>query len=103
MTLLQSHIPFATACSYPVRDGNFVRPLVDGEVAFRRICEAVEAARQSVWLTVAFLDQEFEMPDGRGTLFDVLDAAVVRGIEVRGAETTGRASIPTRSFRERCR
>ncbi len=32
------HIPFATTGSYPVREGNLVRPLIDGVPAFRRIC-----------------------------------------------------------------
>ncbi len=77
------HIPFATNGAYPVRAGNRVRPLVDGEPAFRRICEAVEAAGRSVWLTVAFLGEDFGMPDGRGSLFDVLDRAAARGLDVR--------------------
>ncbi|MDO8380241.1 phosphatidylserine/phosphatidylglycerophosphate/cardiolipin synthase family protein [Phenylobacterium sp.] len=77
------HIPFVESGSYPVRSGNLVRPLVDGEPAFRRICEAVEAAQHSVWLTVAFLHEAFEMPDGRGSLFDVLDRAAARGVDVR--------------------
>ncbi len=77
------HIPFVTSGSYPIRAGNRVVPLVDGEPAFRRICEAVEGARKSVWATVAFHHPEFTMPDGRGSLFDVLDAAVDRGLDVR--------------------
>ena len=77
------HIPFTEAGSYPIRGGNAVRPLVDGEPAFTRICEAVQAARHSVWVTIAFLQEDFEMPGGRGTLFDVLDRAVERGIDVR--------------------
>ena len=77
-----SHIPHAKACSYPVRAGNFARALIDGEPAFRRICEAVDAARKSVWLTIAFLYPDFRMPDGR-SLFDVLDDAAARGIDVR--------------------
>ncbi|MBW2292768.1 MAG: phosphatidylserine/phosphatidylglycerophosphate/cardiolipin synthase family protein [Deltaproteobacteria bacterium] len=60
-----------------------MRPLIDGEPAFTRICEAVEGARKSVWLTVAFLEKEFCMPGGRGSLFDVLDRAAARGIDVR--------------------
>ncbi len=60
-----------------------MRPLVDGEPAFRRICEAVETARHSVWVTVAFLESGFEMPDGRGSFFDVLDRAHARGLDVR--------------------
>ena len=77
------HIPFATKGSYPVRTGNRLRPLVDGEPAFRRICEAVEAAQHSVWVTIAFLDEDFLMPGGRGSFFDVLDRAAARGIDVR--------------------
>jgi cardiolipin synthase A/B len=79
----RSHIPFARCGSYPVRTGNLVRPLVDGEPAFRRICEAMEAARHSVWLTVTFLWPQFTMPDGRGSLFDVLERAAARGLDVR--------------------
>jgi phosphatidylserine/phosphatidylglycerophosphate/cardiolipin synthase-like enzyme len=77
------HIPSVTSGPYPVRPGNLVRPLVDGEPAFRRICEAVEAARHSAWVTVAFIDRDVQMPDGRGSFFDVLDRAVERGLDVR--------------------
>ncbi|GGF09326.1 phospholipase [Aliidongia dinghuensis] len=78
-----AYIPAATACSYPVRDGNLIRPLVDGVPAFTRIGAAVEAARHSVWLTVTFMAPEVELPQGRGTLFDLLDRAVARGVDVR--------------------
>ena len=76
-------IPFVQSGSYPRRPGNLVRPLVDGEPAFRRICEAIEEARLSIWVTVTFLWPTFEMPDGRGSIFDVLDRAAARGIDVR--------------------
>ncbi len=78
-----AHIPHVESGSYPLRAGNQLRPLVDGEPAFRTICRAVESARRSVWVTVAFLKEGFEMPDGRGSIFDVLDAAVARGLDVR--------------------
>lgn len=77
------HVPFVDSGSYPIRAGNRVVPLVDGEPAFRRICEAVEAATERVWATIAFHHPTFQMPDGRGSLFDVLDAAVDRGLDVR--------------------
>lgn len=77
-----SHIP-GVAGSYPVRTGNRIRPLIGGEHAFRRICEAAESAQESVWVTVAFLDPDLRLPDGRGHLFDVLDAAAQRGLDVR--------------------
>jgi cardiolipin synthase len=72
---VQPHIPFSRSGSYPVRAGNRLHPLIDGEPAFRRISEAVEAARHSVFVTVAFIWPTFQMPDGRGSLFDVLDRA----------------------------
>jgi phosphatidylserine/phosphatidylglycerophosphate/cardiolipin synthase-like enzyme len=58
--------------------------LVDSVAAFRRICEAVEAAGHSVWVTVTFVKPDFQMPDGRGTLLEVLERAVERGLDVRG-------------------
>lgn len=75
-------IPFVQSSSYPVRPGNFVRPLIDGEPAFRRICEAIEAAQHNVWATVAFMWPNFEMPGGRGSALDVLDKAAARGVDV---------------------
>jgi len=77
------HIPAARAGAYPVRGGNAVRPLVDGEPAFQRVCEAIEAAQRSVWVTVAYLERDVPMPGGRGSFFDVLDAAVARDLDVR--------------------
>jgi cardiolipin synthase len=83
MTEPSQHIPFIDNASYPARPGNRIRPLIDGAPAFRRICEAVEAARRSVWVTVAFISPDFLMPEGRGTFFDVLDRAAARGLDVR--------------------
>jgi phosphatidylserine/phosphatidylglycerophosphate/cardiolipin synthase-like enzyme len=77
------HLPFVSSGSYPIRGGNAVRPLVDGGPAFARIAQAVAAARSSVWLTVAFHEMEFAMPDEHGSLFDVLDRAAARGLDVR--------------------
>lgn len=39
-------IPFMTSGPYSIRGGNAVRPLVDGEPAFRRSGEAIEAAQR---------------------------------------------------------
>jgi cardiolipin synthase len=78
-----AHVPSVRRASYPLRTGNAIRPLIDGEPAFRRICEAVEAAQESVWLTVAYLDRDVAMPDGRGSLFDVLERAAQRRVDVR--------------------
>src|SRR5439155_4189770 len=66
-------VPFARGGAYPPRPGNAARPLVDGEPAFRRIAAAVESARASVWVTVAFVERDLVLPGARGTLFDLLD------------------------------
>jgi cardiolipin synthase len=76
-------VPFVESSPFPVRAGNFVRPLIDGLDAFRRICEAIESAHHNVLVTIAFIHPDFLMPDGRGSLFDVLDRATERGIDVR--------------------
>jgi phosphatidylserine/phosphatidylglycerophosphate/cardiolipin synthase-like enzyme len=68
--------------TYPRRDGNRIRPLIGGVAAFGRIAEAVDAARQRVWLTVAFYADDFRLPDGRG-LFELLEDAAARGVDVR--------------------
>lgn len=78
-----AYIDFVESGAYPIRAGNEVEPLVDGDPAFRRICEAVEQARYSVFVTIAFHYDGFEMPGGHGSLFDVLDRAAARGVDVR--------------------
>jgi cardiolipin synthase len=76
-------IPDVSRASYPVRPGNLLRPLIDGEPAFRRLCEAIEQAKHSVWATVTFMWAACRMPDGRGRPLDVLNRAAERDIDVR--------------------
>lgn len=57
--------------------------MVDGVPSFRRICEAIESAEQSVWATITFMWASFEMPDERGTALSVFERAAQRGIDVR--------------------
>jgi cardiolipin synthase len=82
-TTAPPYIPAATSGAYPLRPGHRVGALVDGVAAFRRVAEAIEAAHHSVWLTVTFYAPDFRFPDGRGGLFDLLDAAARRGVDVR--------------------
>ena len=69
--------------TYPLREGNRLQPLIGGEAAFRRILQAVDRAEHSVWVTVAFLNESFRFPDGRGDLFEELDRAAGRGLDIR--------------------
>ena len=82
--MMNDELPlFVTTGSYPTRGGNAVRLLIDGEAAFRRICEAIETARHSVWVTVTFMWADVQMPGGRGAPLDVLERAARRGVDVR--------------------
>ncbi len=76
-------ISFISSGSYPTRAGNSAQLLIDGEPAFRRICEAIENAKHSVWATVTFMWPSFQMPDSRGSALEVLDRAAKRGVDVR--------------------
>ena len=78
-----SYIPCAPSCAYPARPGNRVRAFVDGAQILQRIGAAIEGARHSIWLTAAFLSNDFFLPGGEETLFDALDGAVARGLDVR--------------------
>ena len=78
-----SPIPSIQSSSYPLRTGNLLQPLIDSGPTFRRLCEAIDRAQRSVWLAVTFIDPDFQMPDNRGTIFDVLNRAASRGLDVR--------------------
>ena len=78
-----AYIPPTTSGPYPARPGNRVRAFIDGPQIMRRIGEAIANARYSVWVTVAFYSDDFLLPDGQEPLFDVLDRAVARGVDVR--------------------
>ena len=78
-----STVPSPIRASYPVRSGNALLPLIDGEPAFRRVCEAIEQAKHSIWVTITFMWATCQMPDGRGTPLDVLNRAAERGVDVR--------------------
>ena len=78
-----AYIPGTSSGPYPARPGNRVRTFIDGPRIMRRIGEAIADARHSVWLTVAFYSDDFLLPDGQEPLFDVLDRAVARGVDVR--------------------
>ena len=78
-----TRIPPPSGAAFAPRVGNHIEPLVDGAVAFDRIAAAVEAATTSVRVCVAFLETDARFPGGRGTFFDLMDAAASRGVDVR--------------------
>jgi cardiolipin synthase A/B len=74
---------FVTTGSYPTRSGNAVEILIDGDPAFKRICQAIDRAQHRVWATITFMWPEFRMPDERGSALEVLKRAAQRGVDVR--------------------
>ena len=96
-----THIPFPTTGAYPVRVGHRVLPLIDGEATYRRVCDAIDHAQGRVWVAVTFLWATFQMPDGRGSVFDVLARARRRGLDVRALfwrPDDATASLRTNAF-----
>ncbi len=76
-------VPFVGSGAYPVRHGNSIHPLIDGEPAFRRVCEAIDQADSRLWVAVTFLWATFQLPDGRGSFLELLWRAGQRGLDVR--------------------
>ena len=63
----------------PVTAGNHVRPLVDGDVAYPAMIEAIDGAEHTVALSTYIFDN-----DSAGAAFaDALERAVKRGVEAR--------------------
>jgi phosphatidylserine/phosphatidylglycerophosphate/cardiolipin synthase-like enzyme len=68
----------------PARGGNRLAALIDGEEAFGRIIDAIEHARDSVWITGWFLSPEFTMRRGeRPVVVRNLLADAARRVDVR--------------------
>ena len=80
-------VPGTDSGPFPPRPGNRVATYIDGPQIAARLARAIAEARHSVWLTVAFISNDFLFPGdsgaGGGPLFDVLEAAAARGLEVR--------------------
>ncbi|MVN89064.1 hypothetical protein GO986_20190 [Deinococcus sp. HMF7620] len=78
-----SEIAFVTGGPYPVREGNRLELLLDGEAAFERLCQTVEGATHCVWAAITFMWPAFEFPQGRGHPLAFLHRAAERGVEIR--------------------
>ncbi len=60
-------------------DGNFLEPLHEGEVAFPRMLQAIDAAAHTVWLATYI----FQTDEAGRKFVSSLQAAVARGVRVR--------------------
>ncbi len=64
---------------WPLQGGNLIEPLMNGEQAYPAMLEAIEGARDSVFLTTYI----FETNHMGRTFIDALARAVARGVDVR--------------------
>jgi len=72
-------MPIRSKYSFPWRKGNHFELLIDGREYFPRMLEAIELARQRVWLEIYL----FESGAVAGRFIDALSRAAQRGVNVR--------------------
>lgn len=75
----------AAYCSYPQRQGNIIDVFVDGASFYRHLTALIAKAKKRVWVIGAFVSPAWKLPSDAGspTLFELLDAAARRGLDVR--------------------
>ncbi|MGD0486032.1 MAG: hypothetical protein ABSB94_02460 [Syntrophorhabdales bacterium] len=70
--------------TYPPRQGNEVQILIDGQVAYREVAAAFHCAKEFIYLTLSYGDQDFLLvPESNKTMFDILRSRRKDGVDVR--------------------
>lgn len=70
--------------TYPARQGNEVRILIDGQAAYGEIAAAFKTAAKFIYLTISYCDEDFLLvPETGETMFDILRARRKDGVDVR--------------------
>ena len=70
--------------SYPLRTGNELEILIDGQAAYREISGAFQRAKKFIYLTISFGSQDFLLiPESGETMFDILRSRRANGVDVR--------------------
>lgn len=70
--------------TYPLRQGNEIRILIDGQAAYKEISDAFHTAKNFIYLTLSFADQDFLLvPESGERLFDILRSRQKGGVDVR--------------------
>lgn len=81
---MASHALWAHDGTYPPRQGNEVDILIDGEKAYEQISDAFYKAREFIYLTISYCDDDFLLvPESGQTLFDILNSRRKAGVDVR--------------------
>ena len=70
--------------TYPPRQGNEIRILIDGQTAYGEIASAFHGAKEFIYLTVSYGSQDFLLvPKSNETMFDILRSRRKEGVDVR--------------------
>ena len=70
--------------TYPPRQGNEVDILIDGQAAYKDISDAFHSAKEFIFLTVSYCDDDFLLvPESGETIFDILRSRRSSGVDVR--------------------
>jgi phosphatidylserine/phosphatidylglycerophosphate/cardiolipin synthase-like enzyme len=71
-------------CTYPPRDGNDVQIYIDGQAAYADISAAFHHAKEFIYVTISFGDQDFLLvPENGETMFDILRLRAKDGLTVQ--------------------
>ena len=70
--------------TYPPRQGNEIRILIDGQAAYHEISTAFHNAREFIYLTLSYGSEDFLLvPESNETMFDILRSRGGAGVDVR--------------------
>ena len=70
--------------TYPPRQGNDIQIFIDGQAAYGEIAAAFHSAKNFIYLTISFGDQDFLLiPENNETMFDILRSRRKDGVDVR--------------------
>lgn len=81
---MASHALWSHDGTYPPKQGNEVKILIDGEEAYKLVSDAFNKAREFIYLTISYCDDDFLLvPETDETIFDILRCRRAKGVEVR--------------------
>lgn len=81
---MASHALWAHQGTYPMRQGNGIKILIDGQAAYSEISAAFRSASKFIYLTISYGTTDFlPVPESGETIFDILRVRQRDGVDVR--------------------
>ena len=81
---MDSPTVWAQQGTYPPRKGNDIDILIDGQAAYREVAIAFHNAKEFIYLTISYGDEDFLLDPERGEkFFDILRSRRKDGVDVR--------------------